>query len=194
MLEKFFRTALCVTLFVMLFACSANSVPSPTNAEVEREERAVYLFFVGNGPGPVLILEQTSASVSDYEPGELQKLVKSNFEDVSKETLESFVSRNSNLSKLTSNMNLGLEYHLLSVDELAEISSQPNWNQILQKRYPNSSGYYIFSQVGFNNALDQAVIYVGHVAGPMMGYGSYYLMEKVNGEWRMIQEAPAWIS
>jgi len=194
MLEKLFRTGLCITLFVILFACSAKSAPAPTNAEVEREEQAVYSFFLGKGPGSVLILEQTSSSISDNEPDELRKLIKSNFADISNETVDSFVSRNSSPSKLSSNMNLGVEYHLLSRDELAEISSQPNWNEILQERYPNSGGYFILSHVGFNNTLDQAVIYVGWVGGPLMGSGSYYLMEKVNGEWLMMQESPSWIS
>ena len=87
-----------------------------------------------------------------------------------------------------------MDYVLLSADELAKISSQPNWGELLAKKYPNSHGYTIFSRVGFNKTLDQAVIYVGKVAGPMMGSGSYYLMEKKNGLWLLKEQINVWIS
>ena len=91
-------------------------------------------------------------------------------------------------------MNLGVDYVLLSADELAQITSQPNWNEVLNEQYPNSHGYTVFSRVGFNSSLDQAVIYIGNVAGPMMGSGFYYLMEKENGEWVIKEQVMAWIS
>ena len=87
-----------------------------------------------------------------------------------------------------------MEYTLLSQEELAKISSQPNWNEILAEKYPGSSGYLLFSRVGFNRTLDQAVIYVGQVAGPLMGSGSYYLLEKQNGEWKILKVIGIWIS
>jgi len=48
--------------------------------------------------------------------------------------------------------------------------------------------------VGFNNSLDQAVIYVGNMAGPLIGSGFYYLMEKKNGEWVIKEQVMVWIS
>jgi hypothetical protein len=91
-------------------------------------------------------------------------------------------------------MNLGVDYTLLPIDELAKISSQPNWGELLTKKYPGSHGYIVFSRVGFNNTLDQAVIYVANVGGPMMGSGSYYLLEKKNGAWLLMDQVNYWIS
>jgi hypothetical protein len=91
-------------------------------------------------------------------------------------------------------MQLGQEYILLSQPELAEISSQGNWHEVLQERYPGSNGYLIFSRVGFNRTLDQAVVYVGEVAGPLMGAGYYYLLEKETGKWTIKAETMVWIS
>jgi hypothetical protein len=91
-------------------------------------------------------------------------------------------------------MNLGMDYVLLSAAELGKISSQPNWGELVSEKYPNSHGYTIFSRVGFNNSLDQAVIYVGNVAGPMMGAGFYYLMEKKNSKWILKEQINVWIS
>ncbi len=91
-------------------------------------------------------------------------------------------------------MNLGVDYVLLSREDLMKISSQPDWGELLNEKYPGTHGYIIFSRVGFNNALDQAVIYVGNVGGPMMGAGYYYLMEKQNGQWILKDQVMAWIS
>jgi hypothetical protein len=114
--------------------------------------------------------------------------------DLSGETLTSFAERNEKPTSLSPDMQLGVEYDLLSHEDLAEISSQPNWNEILDERYPGSNGYLILSRVGFNKSLDQAVIYVGQVAGPLRGSGSYYMLEKQNGEWIIKAESMAWIS
>jgi len=48
--------------------------------------------------------------------------------------------------------------------------------------------------VGFNKSLDQAILYVAQVAGPLMGSGSYYLLEKKDGEWILKVQANVWIS
>jgi hypothetical protein len=114
--------------------------------------------------------------------------------DISNETLNSYLARNAQPSQLSPDMNLGMDYILLSADELAEISSQSNWGELLNEKYPNSHGYTVFSRVGFNNSLDQALIYVGNVAGPLMGAGFYYLMEKKNGEWIIREQVMVWIS
>jgi hypothetical protein len=113
---------------------------------------------------------------------------------ISNETIDSYVERNVQPSQLAPDMQLGVDYVLLSQEELAEISSQGNWHEILQERYPGSEGYLIFSRVGFNRTLDQAVLYVGDVAGPLMGAGYCYLLEKQNGEWTIKEQTMVWIS
>jgi hypothetical protein len=120
--------------------------------------------------------------------------IKSGLNGISNETVKSLIARNAQPSQLSPDMDLGAKYTLLSAEELSKISSQPNWGEVLANTYPGSNGYLIFSRVGFNKTLDQAVIYVGQVGGPMMGSGSYYLMEKQNGEWVIKQEVMVWIS
>ena len=168
MLIKLLNKASVVLLALNFIACSLfTPVATPTAANIEKEEQAVYSFFVGSDTGTALILN---------------------------ETINSYLARNAQPGQLSPNMNLGMDYALLGTDELAEISSQPNWGELLVETYPNSHGYTIFSRVGFNNSLDQAVIYVGNVAGPLMGAGYYYLMEKKNGEWVIKEQVMAWIS
>jgi hypothetical protein len=181
----------------VLFALACSTLipkPTPPAVDIEKEERAVYSFFLYDKGGPALILQDTFTSINEDDPKQSIDFIKSGLKGISKETINSYLARNAQPSQLSSDMNLGMDYVLLSADELAKISSQPNWGEILAEKYPGSNGYTIFSRVGFNNTLNQAVIYVGKVAGPMMGSGFYYLMEKKNGEWLLKEQINVWIS
>ena len=139
-------------------------------------------------------MQNTSTNISSDGPQQSIDYIKSGLQSISNETIDNYLARNTQPSPLSPDMNLGVDYVLLSADELAQITSQPNWNEVLNEQYPNSHGYTVFSRVGFNSSLDQAVIYIGNVAGPMMGSGFYYLMEKENGEWVIKEQVMAWIS
>jgi hypothetical protein len=195
MFIKLLKKIALVLLVLNLFACSFLApAPTPAAADIEKEEQAVYSFFVHDAGGVALILQDTSSNISKDKPEQSIDFIKSGLKGISKETLDSYFARNAQPSQLSPNMNLGMDYVLLSAAELGKISSQPNWGELVSEKYPNSHGYTIFSRVGFNNSLDQAVIYVGNVAGPMMGAGFYYLMEKKNSKWILKEQINVWIS
>jgi hypothetical protein len=195
MSDKLIKTAIALVLFISLFACSElSAAPTPSAAEIDKEEQAVYSFFVSGQPAPVLILEETSTNIGSDDPQETTDYVKSGLKGISNETIENYLARNPERTKLSTEMDLGVEYKLLSAEELKKISSQSNWGEVLSEAYPGSFGYTVFSRVGFNNKLDQALIYVGSVGGPLMGSGSYFLMEKKNGEWILKERIEVWIS
>lgn len=190
-----FRSALALLLIAMFTACSSlRSVPEPSQADVDKEEQAVFSVFMPEGPGPALILQTTSTNIGGQEPREIRAHIKNSFEGVPNDLVENYLDRNAQPSQLSPDMDLGVDYVLMNSEELAKITRQPNWNQGLVEKYPGSNGYLIFSHVGFNRSLDQAVIYVGNVAGPLMGSGSYYLLEKQNGTWTIKEETMVWIS
>ena len=164
------RIALMFIFTTTSVACSLfTSTPAPSLADIDKEEQAVYAVFVGESKGPVLILQNTSMGTLEEDPQQMIANIKGGLPGISKATIDSYIERNAQPDPLSLDMQFGVEYALLSQEELAEISSQPNWHEILQERYPGSQGYFIFSHVGFNRSLDQAVIYVGNVAGPLMG-------------------------
>lgn len=194
MSTRFFRPALLLFLIPAALACSLfTSTPKPSQAEVEKEEQAVYAFFA-RGKETALILQNTSTGISDDDARTTIENLKGSLPGISKATIDNYIERNTQPAQLSPDMNLGVEYTLLSQQELANITRQPNWHEILAEKYPGSNGYFIFSHVGFNRTLDQAVIYVGQVAGPLMGSGSYYLLEKQNEEWKVKKEIGVWIS
>jgi hypothetical protein len=196
MSTRFFRTILILFLIPASLACSLfTATPAPNPADIEKEELAVYAVFAGRSKRPAVILQNTSIGLSDEESSrQSMENFKDSLPGISRETIESYAERNEQTTQLSADMQLGVDYVLLSEEELKEISSQGNWHEILQEQYPDSNGYLIFSRVGFNRTLDQAVIYVGEVAGPLMGAGYYYLLEKQNGEWMIKEETMVWIS
>jgi hypothetical protein len=187
-----FKYALFMLLALVPIAC-APSGPTPSPADVDREEQAIYASFFSEGAGTAVILRNTGTFSADDSPAYLESIT-SGLDGLSKETLASFVGRNQNPAPLTADMQLGVPYVLLTEEELAEISSQPDWGKVLSERYPNSGGYKVFSRAGFNRRLDQALVYVAHIAGPLMGGGFYYLMEKQDGRWIIKDQSLAWIS
>jgi hypothetical protein len=56
------------------------------------------------------------------------------------------------------------------------------------RRYPGSGGYVELSAVGFDAAKQRAMVYVAHYCGTLCGGGRSHLLEKVDGEWREIEE------
>ena len=185
-----------VALFTLSFtACSfLTPAATPSAADIEKEEQAIYSFFVGGGERTVLILQNTSADISANDPQKSLDYIRSGLPSLSDEALDNFVQRNQQSGPLAPDMELDVGYILLSTEELSEITHQSNWGEIITQKYPGSYGYTMFSRVGFNNTLDQAVIYVGSMAAPLMGSGFYYLMEKENGDWVIKEQVMAWIS
>jgi hypothetical protein len=50
------------------------------------------------------------------------------------------------------------------------------------------------SRIGFNAAGDQALLYCDHSCGSLTGEGEVILLEKVDGEWRVMRRVGLWIS
>lgn len=188
-----FNTLLIAAFILALTACGP-SAPAPSAADIDKEEQAIYATFFSVNTKTAVILRDTSMTVPAEGSQEYMKTITPSLPGISNETIDNFVQRNIKPGQLSSDMQLGVDYVLLSTDELAQITSQPNWGEVMNEKYPNSGGYKIFSRVGFNATLDQALIYVGHVAGPMMGGGFYYLMEKQDGKWVIKEQIMVWIS
>ena len=189
------KKILILLLVLSITACSFFPSTTPlTTVDFEKEEQAIYSLFTHDAGGVALILQNTSSNISEKNPEQSIEFIRSGLPGISNETLENYLARNAQPSQLSLDMNLSMDYALLTAEELAEISSHPNWGELLTEKYPNSHGYSVFSRVGFNNSLDQAVIYVGNMAGPLMGAGFFYFMEKQNGEWVIKQQVMVWIS
>jgi hypothetical protein len=194
MFNKLFKQNLSLFLILTFTACSFFTPAStPSAADIEKEEQAVYSSFFGHNPGTIVILQETSTNISTDNPQQSLDYIKSGLPSASKEILDNYLERNRQSSPLSPDMQIGFDYVLVSRDELSKIMSQPNGWDAFYAKYSHG-GYTQFSRVGFNKTLDQAIVYVGSMAGPLMGSGFYYLMEKKDGQWVIKEQIMAWIS
>ncbi len=181
---------------LLLAACSSllpSARPMPSQAEIDREEQAVYATFFRDIKGPAILLLDTATDISPDSQGQNYDYVRSGLKSLSRETLDNFQERNRQPGRLAPDMQLGVEYVLLSPEHLSAIFQQPNSWEVFYRKY-SDAGYSEFSRVGFNRSLDQALVYMGHMSGPLAGAGNYYLMEKTNGQWEIKEQVMVWIS
>jgi hypothetical protein len=176
----------------------ALQTPTPviSQASLEKEEQAVYASFFKDNAATIVIQEDTSTAWLASSEDELKQrmdYIASGLPDASSETLNDFLKRNRQPSQLSPDMQLGIHYILVSAVEFSSVMNQPNgWDAFYKKYSP--AGYMQLSRVGINPTLDQAIVYVASIPGPMMGGGNYYLLEKKGGQWGIKEQFLAWIS
>ena len=188
-------------LAFLLAACSSATVTpihTPSPIDIEAEEVAVYAaLFLANYPDQnIVLMDQTTAEPGGVEniPSELE-FVLGQMTGVAPETVASFQVRNNSAYPLKADMNLGLQYVLLSKDDMRQIFNlnQDGW-EVFYSRYPDSPGITSVSRVGFNSTKDQALVYIGTSSHWLSGAGYYVMMKKVDGVWGIDQQVMTWIS
>jgi hypothetical protein len=182
-----------VWLFFLALGLQACSLLLWDTPQVEQEEQAVYSA-VFKGSERVVILQDTTMGMWEGQAPAIYSMVKKNFNNISQSTIDNFFHRNAKSSRLSPDMDLEMPYHLISNEERDHIYTPFGGWKNFQKKYPGSygSGFVQISRVGFNNWLDQALIYVNQVDWDGAAY--YYLLEKKEDGWHIIEEYLLFIS
>lgn len=195
-----FRKFLIIILAIILADCSGTPAPSPTpsTAQLDLEEQAVYtaLLLKLHSASSYVIMNTTATGLVGVGNTEstLAHIVQ-DMRGVDPQTADSFKVRNDAPYPVSPGMDLGSGYVLLSQEEMSRIFSQnqDGW-QVFYNRYPDTPGITTLSRVGFNDALDQALVYIGTMSHWLAGGGYYMLLIKVNGSWHVDQQVMTWIS
>jgi len=183
-----------------LAACTATPtfVPTLSANQIDIEEQAVYVAVLQEkfSTSSFVIMDTTATDPGGVEnTAQTLDYVLQNMHDVAPETEDSFRVRNDAAYSIRPNMDLGVEYVLLSQAEKNQIfgQNQSGW-EIFYNHYPNAPGITTLSRVGFNAALDQALVYLGTQSDWLAGAGYYVLLKKANGVWTIDQKVMTWIS
>jgi hypothetical protein len=188
-------------LAFVLVSCSSGkptSLATPSAADMDTEEVAVYAALLQSMyPDLRLVLTEKTAT----DPGGVENTASvlehalTQLKDVDPQTAASFQVRNETQVSLKPNMNIGLEYVLLTEDNRRQIFNvnQNGWD-IFYADYPGAPGITTLSRVGFNNAMDEALVYIGTESHWLAGAGYIVLLKKVNGAWTVDQQVMTWIS
>ena len=195
-----FKKFLFLLLLFSLAACTAapTSVPIFSANQINIEEQAVYAALLKQmySASSFVIMDTTTTEPSGVEnTTQTLDYVLQNLHDVAPETADSFRVRNDTVSPIRPDMNLGIEYVLLSQADRNQIfgQNQSGW-EIFYNRYPDAPGITALSRVGFNAAFDQALVYLGTQSDWLAGSGYYLLLKKANGAWTIDQKVMTWIS
>ncbi|MCS7010943.1 MAG: hypothetical protein N2049_04290 [Anaerolineales bacterium] len=193
-------SGLIVLFLIGLTACRASSPvsPTPTLPDVQAEEEAVYAALFEqtyNEPRMYVIQAETETHAMPQDLNTLLAYVQEGMASLQETTIENFKARNDTTYPLRPDMQLGRPYVLLTREEINQIFglNTSGWD-VFYTRYPNSPGLTRVSRVGFNSDYTQALVYIGTQSHWLAGAGYYVLLEKVEGQWKIIQEVMVWIS
>jgi len=193
------RKLLSIFLLLALASCTAKPtpIPTPSAGQIETEEQAVYAALLARYPASgYVIMDTTATDITGIEnTSQTLDFVLQNMQAVAPETVDSFRVRNETASLLRNDMQLSVPYVLMSLADRQALFSinQDGWT-LFYNRYPDAPGIITFSRVGFNQALDQALCYVGFQSQLLSGAGYYFLLKKVNGNWVVDQQVMTWVS
>jgi hypothetical protein len=174
-------------------------MPTPSAAELQAEEARVYTALfdeIYGEPRMYVLSEQSTPGMEGAEA--LESIIGTylpRLTNLEARTADSFRLRNETAASLPADMELGPPYILLTDSDFRQIFAlnTSGWS-VFYDRYPNSPGMTTVSRVGFNDDLTQALLYAATWSNWLAGSGHYYLLEKVDGTWQIIQQVMAWIS
>jgi hypothetical protein len=95
---------------------------------------------------------------------------------------------------LRSSFQLPVPYELVEAKEIDEIFADGRWWTDYYKKYPDSQGYLALSRIAFSADGNQALFYASNSCGGKCGTGTYVVMEKRDGHWKLVKEIMVWIS
>jgi len=203
------RTAAFVLFTGILFLAVHVSAQSATYADTTNEEYRVYdamikTMFAGDKVTfdtqakvrQLIIRERTKTQYAFSDKGENWTQVKYRLPKLTDELIADYETKVKTERKLKRSFDIALQYTYMSAKEHAEFflpRTKDGWPEFY-KKYPDSGGYISFSNVGFNKARDQALVYFVHWCGSLCGTGHYVILTKAKNGWQVDTIGMVWIS
>ncbi len=109
-----------------------------------------------------------------------------------KPVIDNYRIENAAARSLQAEFDVGVPYAVVTDNEIkasfTDARNDPNlgWGGFY-KRFPDSGGFVVASAVGFDSAKRRAMVYVTHSCGSLCGGGTYYLLERVESVWQLVQ-------
>lgn len=133
-----------------------------------------------------------SKSYLDFFYPEDFSLYHDQFENLEKETFDDFIQNNSHPKSLRIHSSKNIKY--ISSKQFKFIfRDEEGWDRFY-KKFPQVPGIITLSNVGFNFAQTQAMVYIGNQKGWLNGVGCLALLELVDGQWKLIKLHELWVS
>jgi hypothetical protein len=183
-------------LLLLVVACPRfTNSQSIENAAIEREEYAVYSATLSTlqewfQPKQWVIANPTLAY------GEIQKkyvyFALKGAPIASDEIFEDHSRRNKSNRWLERRLELKTEYVIVDFREIKKIFDLSDSNyppKSFSEKYPGAGGFIRLSRVGFNSAMDEALVLAAWSCGILCGQGELLFFSKKNGVWTVVNRA-----
>ena len=184
---------MCV-LFIS--ACAAGVQPAEMTEDVKNqtfrsrdtETATIYSVLINEDPANHLDNSSTLIIVNETYLGadtDDEVFFKSTDSFLEEETLADFRSLNEQKETITSLLSVNKPYEYMSPTELIlRLDEGQDWIR--------THTVISFSKVGFNNKLDQALVYMGHFCGADCASGSVYFVVRENDVWKIRSVIVSW--
>lgn len=193
MIRQFLRLCLVVAM-----SLGPISHAKTTQADIQAEEYAVYSSLIETryscgSNGLVVINDATRIQVIDHSLSNDLEFVHQQIPSIQQKMLDDFKALNSQSYRLSRNFNIKNRYALVGGEEFQEIfkSGVEGW-KIFRSKFPGSPGSISFSRVVLNPAMNEAFLYMSISCGESCGEGSYIILDKREGNWKIEKEAKVW--
>ena len=113
---------------------------------------------------------------------------------LSKATFDDFRACNKSRNLLKDLFTLPVKRVFISDEELDSFFKRKLYWEGFYKKYLNSQGVMVLSNVGFDAQKKQALVYVSNSRGSLDAIGIYVVLEKQNDVWRVKEKYEAWAS
>jgi hypothetical protein len=181
---------LCLSILVPVFLFDARHISAYEKNAIEIEEYAVYSALIQKecvdaGIQKAVIESEISGhSTSDRKNIKDQLLwTMSELED---ETVDDYVLKSKKHHTLKRLFEISTQYSLINEKEREELFKKAGegWKAFHQK-YSESSRLLSFSAIGFNQKINQALVFMSVSCGSLCGEGTWYLLAKENRVWKI---------
>ena len=180
----------------------------PQTSTQRFEEAAVYSALImqmkEGERGTLVVVQDRTVSGNQYldddrEDDRLDRIfesLKRDFPLAERGTLESFRANNLQHYPMRAPFLASIKTKLISRQEVERFSYREpgNWWEAFYRKHPGATGFLVLSRVGFNREMNQALVYRAFSCGSTCGYGSYVLLVKEDGVWKIKVRAGDWIS
>lgn len=119
--------------------------------------------------------------------------IRENLRGLEEETLEDFVAKNREQHSVEPDLNPDGRLVCLGDEEFGRVFRDADGWEHFRRTFPESDGALMFSRVGLDRSVTQAVLYAGLQVDWAVGSGGYWLLSKSGGEWSEAGRCGEWL-
>lgn len=198
------KTLFITVIVLFIVGCSCLPLPHPMPTPTPKSEGpggvddyvvlGTLLRYVASEASQYVLVDTSTGGFGyDSSSSEQFDYLAEQLPQLSQDMIDNWQAANAESITWEDNFDLSAPVVFISQDDLDKLVDDAYWTDF-HAQFPEAGGYFMLSRPGFNEAGDQALVYLSFFAGSLAAHGSYYLLSYENGVWLVVGEAMLWIS